>query len=167
MEPIADVVTEFLDSQEWPYAPLDPEIIENYEAGIRTAFNGQNGQFDCLGLIDEDKRMFIFYTFAPIQVPVEKIVDMMEFVTRANYDMYIGNFEIDLDDGELRFKASVDFDESMATQSIVKGIVFMSVLMMDRYWPGIVRILEDGISPIQEIGEVEEGWSPSSGQVSA
>ena len=167
MKLISDAVVEFFKEQEWPYGEIEGELIDEDESGFRTTFSGQSGEFNCLGLVDETKRMFVFYAFAPAPASDEKLVDMMEFITRANYDMYIGNFELDLSDGEIRFKASVDFDESEATQPIIKGIVFMAVLMMDRYFPGIKQVLDGTATPVAAVGEVEDNWQPpSSEQVS-
>ena len=42
--------------------------------------------------------------------PEEMRVPMAEFLTRANYGLRIGNFEMDFEDGEVRYKSSVDFE---------------------------------------------------------
>lgn len=166
MDPIIEKVYEFLESQDWPYTPIEDDLMDEDEAGFRTAFTGDSGQFSCLGLVDEQKRMFVFYTFSPVKVAEDRLMAAMEFVTRANYDMYIGNFEMDLSDGEVRFKASVDFDEAQALAPVVKGVVFMSVLMMDRYFPGLLRVIYGEASAEQAIDEIE-GGGVSNDQISA
>ena len=43
----------------------------------------------------------------------------------------------------------------------------MTVLMMDRYYPGIMQVLEGDVAPSQAISEIEDNWQPPNGQVSA
>jgi hypothetical protein len=88
-------------------------------------------------------------------VPEEKRVAMAEFITRANYGMRIGNFEMDFSDGELRYKSSIDVEDDHLSSPLIKHMVYPNVLMMDKYLPGIMAILYAGKSPRQAVEEVE------------
>ncbi|HEX9018927.1 MAG TPA: YbjN domain-containing protein, partial [Anaerolineaceae bacterium] len=75
--------------------------------------------------------------------------------TRANYGMIIGNFELDYQDGEIRYKTSVDVEDVALAESLVQNLVYANVLTMDKYLPGLMRVLYAGIEPIAAIEEVE------------
>ena len=61
-----------------------------------------------------------------------------EFVARANYGMRIGNFELDMEDGEVRFKVSVDIEGSQLTSVMVRNMIACAITCSDRYYPGIM-----------------------------
>jgi hypothetical protein len=42
-----------------------------------------------------------FYTHVQCRVPKEKRPVLIEYLTRANYGLWLGNFELDLRDGEI------------------------------------------------------------------
>jgi len=48
----------------------------------------------------------LIFTVAPVVIPEEHRLKMAEFISRANYGLILGNFEIDFLAGELRFKAA-------------------------------------------------------------
>ncbi|MGH2410076.1 MAG: YbjN domain-containing protein, partial [Chloroflexota bacterium] len=88
--------------------------------------------------------------------PVERRLAMAEFLTRANYGLPIGNFELDFEDGEIRFKTSIDLEEVEPNPLLVKHVIYANVIMMDRYLPGIASVAEDKASPAAAIAEIEE-----------
>jgi len=42
------------------------------------------------------------------KAPAHRIAAVAEYITRANWGLSVGNWEIDLNDGETRFKTSLD-----------------------------------------------------------
>jgi hypothetical protein len=42
----------------------------------------------------------------------------------ANYDMIIGNFELDLRDGEVRYKTSIDFEGDRLSFAYINNLVY-------------------------------------------
>jgi hypothetical protein len=79
---------------------------------------------------------------------------MAEFLTRANYGMVIGNFEMDYADGEVRFKTSVDVEDAHLNRALLHHIVHANLLMTDKYLPGITAIIE-GQTPAFALEMVE------------
>ncbi len=78
-----------------------------------------------------------------------------EYLTRANYGLRIGNFEMDFSDGEVRYKTSIDVKGGNLTPSMVKVIVYANLHTMDRYLPGIMEVIFTEHSPKQVIDTVE------------
>ena len=60
----------------------------------------------------------LFYSVLPLNVPCGQASAIAEFITRANYGMALGNFELDFNDGEVRYKTSVDVTETEITSGI-------------------------------------------------
>ncbi len=80
---------------------------------------------------------------------------MAEFLTRANYGLVIGNFEMDFGDGEVRYKTSIDVEGDRLTSALIKQMVYINVLMMDRYLPGIMKVAFGNADPARAIAEIE------------
>ncbi len=70
----------------------------------RMVFQGQNGDLLCTALIRLEAQHLVIYAYAPIKVLPETRLMAAEYLTRANYGMFIGNFELDFNDGEVRYK---------------------------------------------------------------
>ena len=90
-------------------------------------------------------------------MPEDKRERIAEYITRANFGMRIGNFEMDYEDGEIRFKTSIDVEGSRLTYPLVRPLVIVNLQMMDHYLPGITRIIETDITPKEAIALVEMG----------
>ncbi|WP_217360014.1 YbjN domain-containing protein, partial [Anabaena sp. UHCC 0253] len=74
----------------------------------------------------------------------------------ANYGMINGNFELDFNDGEIRYKTSIDVDGDKLSFALIKNLVYANVIMMDEYLPGIINVIESDISPELAINPIEQ-----------
>lgn len=146
---ILDVVERFLESDDWPVSRVEGRTV------IKTGFEGKNGQFTCYAQERNEQEQFVFYSIFPVRTPENKTHEVAEFVTRANYGMIIGNFELDYSDGEIRYKTSVDVEDSDVSEPLVRHMMYANVLTMDKYFPGLMRVLYAGIDPTSAIEEVE------------
>jgi len=97
----------------------------------------------------------IFYSVCPLNATKSKLQAIAEFIIKANYGMIIGNFELDFNDGEIRYKTSIDVEGEKLTSVLIKQLVFTNVAMMDKYLPAIRSIIEDNLSPDEAIALVE------------
>ena len=79
----------------------------------------------------------------------------MNFLTRANYGLLIGNFEMDYNDGEVRYKTSIDVEGDRLSKALVKRLVYDNLAVMDRYLPGVLSVIYGGASPTEAIAQVE------------
>jgi hypothetical protein len=154
MAGILDTVISFLQEDNWPFTPLEEGTI------LRTGFQGVNGEWSCYAQTREEQEQFIFYSVCPVHAPEEARMAAAEYLTRANYGLYIGNFELDLGDGEVRYKTSIDVEGSSLTLTQVKQLVYANVLTMDRYLPGLMKVIYGNVAPVDAITEIEgPGWS--------
>jgi hypothetical protein len=147
--PISEAMIRFFTEEKWPYMPLESEPI------LRVPFQGSNGQWLCYAQAREEQQQFVFYSVCPAMVPAELRPAMAEFVTRANYGLIIGNFELDYRDGELRYKTSLDVEGADLNSELLRSLVYANVAMMDHYLPGIMAVLYGNVSPEEAITQVE------------
>lgn len=127
---------------------------ENYI--YRAHFAGRNGEVTCFAQVRVDLEQFLFYVVMPMRVPADRRVAVAEFLTRANYGLRIGNFEMDFDDGEVRYKSSVDFEAAELTPTLIRNAIYPAVQTMDRYIPGVMTVIYGGKTPAEAVEEIEE-----------
>lgn len=144
-----DLLSNFLNDDEW-----FPRRIEGKYA-YSMSYSGKNGDLRCYAIIRVDLEEFLFYAVAPVRVPEEVRQSVSEYLTRANYGLRIGNFELDYSDGEVRYKSSIDFEGQNLTQELIRNAIYPAVHTMDRYLPGLLRVSFGGATPHEAIEEVE------------
>ncbi len=149
MGQILDAVEAFLKEDDWPYSLIEGRTV------YKTGFEGQNGQFTCYAQEREEQEQFVFYSVYPVRAPDNMLPQVAEFITRANYGMIVGNFEMDYTDGEIRYKTSIDLEDSVVSKDLIRHAVYANVLTMDKYFPGLMRVIYAGIEPASAIEEVE------------
>lgn len=121
----------------------------------RMMFEGKNGELRCYAQIRVDLEQFVFYAVTTVKVPENARAAVAEFLTRANYGMRIGNFEMDYSDGEVRYKSSLDFEGETLSPNLLKNAIYPAVQVMDRYVPGLMGVAFGGKSPKLAVAEIE------------
>ncbi len=147
--PLFDAMVDFFKSDDWPYIQLEDRPV------LSLNFDGKNAKWTCYAQAREEQQQFIFYSVCPVNTPVDKRADLAEFITRANYGLIIGNFELDFEDGEIRYKTSLDVEDVALTPTIFKNVVYANLSMMDQYLPGIMSMLYSTVSPREVIDQIE------------
>lgn len=146
---IFNTIIEFFETDEWQFNWLEGTSM------LSMGFTGKNGKWTCYAQAREDQEQLVFYSVCPINAPEDRRHQIAEFITRANYGMIIGNFELDFNDGEIRYKTSVDVEGDSLTIALVKQLVYANVIIMDRYLPGLMRVIYSDSTPAEEIEKIE------------
>ncbi len=142
-----DVVASYFISSNWPAQIMARDGL------VKTGFRGESGQWNCRAEVHEHLQQALFFSVAPLKVPSEHRVAAAEFLTRANHGLHIGNFELDFDNGEVRYKTSIDVEGDRLTEALFGHLVSANVSTMDRYLPGIKEVAA-GVDPQVALAEV-------------
>lgn len=123
---------------------------------MRVAFQGENGRF--LGFVraGDAAGVLVLYTLCPIEVPAERMSDALELVARLNATSILGNLEIDVDSGALRYKTSIDVEGAELTEDLVANLVWSNVASLDRMLPAITAVVVKGTMPRDAVQAIEE-----------
>ncbi|CAD0227832.1 conserved hypothetical protein [Planktothrix agardhii] len=150
---ISEVMQQFFSEDDWEFVKIEEESI------LQMVFEGDHGRWTCFALAIEENRQFVFYSLCPLNTPSEKISSMAQFLTKVNYGTTIGNFELNYGDGEIRYKTSIDVEHERFTTGLVNNLVYINVLTMDKYLPGIIAIINNKLSPDDAIAIAESSAS--------
>jgi hypothetical protein len=154
MTGLFSVLIDYMEEEDWKYEILEGETI------IRFHFKGSAGRLLCYGEVDEEKSWLIFYSYMPVNAPTEKMTEVAEFVTRANRGMRIGNFELDFDDGEIRYKTSIDVEGGELTAKMIDNLLRANLSTINRYFAGVMELIYGNQPPAEIIKRIE---TPPSG----
>jgi hypothetical protein len=134
-------VINFLEANSWKYTTNNHTIT----FGIA----GENGNFRCVADVIAEENRFIFFTIYPHAIPDNKRNAMAELITRLNFGRFLGNFEMNYDNGELRYRVSLYYGTLIPNEDIVKEMLFTSIVSMDVAFTAIHALIEQNISPNQ------------------
>lgn len=140
---------EFLAEDGWSPQRVEEKFV------YRSYYYGKNAEIRCYAQIRVDLQQFIFYAVATFKVPEEVRSAVAEFITRANYGLRIGNFELDFSDGEVRYKSGLDFENETLTPNLIRYAIYPAVQTLDHYMPGLMKVAFGGVAPVEAIAEIE------------
>jgi hypothetical protein len=143
------VVVDYLTEDGWNFRVAEDEVA------LQLGFRGRNSSWQCLCIIDEEKSFVRFYSMLPSVINEDQRLLVSEFVTRANYGLPIGNFELDFADGEVRYKTSIDIEGGELTPKMVENLLMSNLTTMDRYLPGLMRVLYGDKEPAEAVADIE------------
>ncbi len=142
-------LSQFLKDDGWYPQQLGEKPIH------RVYFAGENGELRCYAQIRVDLEQFLFYVIAPVKAAESVRALVAEYITRANYGLRIGNFEMDYRDGEVRYKSSIDFAGERLTPTLIKNAMYPAVHTMDFYLPGLLGVMYGNKKPDEAIRDIE------------
>jgi hypothetical protein len=117
----------YFDTQGWKYQVPEPTKTLAL-LGIGT----QSSQYPCMAEIHEDLYRFVFFSICPVFVPASKRKAMAELITRINHHLFLGNFELDFQDGEVRFKTSIIYESVPLTETLIDHLVKSNLAAMNK-----------------------------------
>jgi hypothetical protein len=124
---------------------------------LRLDFEGTDAEWGCILQALEDDRVIVCYSVSPLRPLPETMAETVEFLHRANAGLLIGNFEIDLDDGEVRFKTSLGLGPSEPwSDDLARVIIDTNLAVMDHYARSLLLVVTGGATAVEAIQEIEE-----------
>lgn len=136
-------IVNFFKQQNWEYTTIKGKTI------LFLGINGENGKFQCVAEIDEDEKRFIFFSICGTNVPKEKRLIMCELLVRLNFNKFLGNFEMDYEDGEIRYKTCILFGNELIEPQILEYTIMANILTMDTSLNGLMKLINDNITPLE------------------
>ncbi|MDJ0734410.1 MAG: YbjN domain-containing protein [Nostocaceae cyanobacterium] len=145
-----ETVGYFLQEDGW-----NPQFIEEKEA-YKINFESEHGIGIAYAQVLTDLEQFLFYVMIPFKIPEESLNTIAELITRANYGLRVGNFEMDYEDGKVRYKTCIDFEGEILTKGYIKNAVYPALKTMERYVPGFLSVVYGGQTPEEALAVLEE-----------
>jgi hypothetical protein len=142
-------IVNYFEKQEWRFE------IKPDRPCLLSGFQGENGSgYKVLITIGDDELFQIFVVY-PVKAHENKLGAMAETLCRANYGLKIGKFELDFDDGEVRWQAAHRYSNGILEQKEIARLLGLSLAITDRYWVAFASVMFADTLPEQAIEKVE------------
>ena len=114
----------------------------------------ENAAFNLHVKVEEETLWVVLHY--PLRVPEVLRRTMAELVVRIAPGNNLARLEMDYDEGSLRIRCRLMFDESIGLEpEEIQGPIFTSVISMDWYHPAIVAVLHQGKCPMDAAKQLD------------
>lgn len=145
---LVDRVEAWLVGQEWLLN--DGVHVEERGQFLLSPSDG-DAPWPVLAVVDDDDQRVLFYSVRPDDVPEEQREKIATLLTRINYGLLVGAVELDLDDGEVRVRTSVDLgsfgldDDALGSQ--LARSLGSNLALAEAVWDAVDDVLDNGVDP--------------------
>jgi hypothetical protein len=146
-EELARILTAYLRSRPWQSHEVGPDLFVSQVAI-------SSGQWPLFIALRRAEEQVIVHSVLPVEVPSARREAVALYLTRANFGLVLGNFEMDLDGTDVRYKTSLDIEGGTLTAPLLDHLVMANVVTVDRYLAGL-RAVIGGADPAAEIAAIE------------
>jgi hypothetical protein len=148
--PSFQALLDYIESKNFNHTPY-PE-----EKRVTLSMSGKNANFRFTARITNDDDYLQVSAHYPFSVREEKLrPSTAELITRANYNMPLGKFEMDMEDGEVRFHLTHVIGELGLTSEMIEKHFMTAYFTMDRYFPAFMQHIHAGYTPEDAVFHAE------------
>ena len=149
---IATTIQEYLNNHDWTYNFHEEDGIFRFSISLSRKIK----TLDYTILVhDHSFLVSVRFPLGPDPHDEQVTVSMMKFLTRANYGLRNGNFEMDLEDGEIRYKVFCSCADICVSQDMSEESIHCPAAMFKKYESGLLGVLFEGVSDLDAIQKCE------------
>ncbi|MBR2490386.1 MAG: YbjN domain-containing protein [Ruminiclostridium sp.] len=144
---VVEKVKSVLDENEWKYQ------FNEETKHLRAKFNitGKIRNVQILMDLSYDDSVVVVCVF-PINAEEKYYVDVLRLINFINYNSKYGNYELDEEDGEVRFRLTVDLEGIIPSTEMVEKCVIIPIHMMQKYGEDLIAVVM-GYKKFEEVRE--------------
>lgn len=105
--------------------------------------------------ISTDAEQLVIYFNFGLVAPPDYRDECARLITRANWGLTIGNFEMDYEDGQLRFKSSLDFSGAELTEQMIRNAILPAMNAVDVYAAAIANVVLRGQTAAEALAQID------------
>lgn len=132
-----------------------PYDIEGEHRYVTFRLGGEHTAYDMLISVNEPTEILVCYARVVNRVPVGRRAAACELLTRINYELGLGGFDMDMSDGELRFRTGIDVEGGALSTRMVDSLVGVCYSTFERYYPVIMRVVYGDEAPQAALRDFE------------
>jgi hypothetical protein len=118
-------------------------------------FRGEVGLYRVVAAVDESGGLFQVFGYAPLYVPKGCLPAIAETLSRANYGLKVGKFELDYEQGDVRFQAAHILGANDLDDATIDRMIGTTMNMLNLYLPAVLSVIYGNELPKDAIGSVE------------
>jgi hypothetical protein len=141
-----DVLVNHFESNNFRFQ-TDPE-----SKSLQLFITGDCAVYNCRLQLTHEDELLQARVHCPVSARDLKIRPLVaEVLARANHGMSIGNFDIDMDSGEMHFQIGQVIRGRELDDDTIGGVFSAALSTADRYFPAIMRVMFAGHTPADAV----------------
>lgn len=148
---IAENIKQFLEDDDWNYRMDEENGVISTGMKLKCKFQ----RADVSIRIGTDTFMVLF--ILPVNAEESVRPKVLDFINRANYGLIRGGFEMDIRDGEVRFRTSHYCGKNidMIDSEIIGDAVYLNYSMVERYGSELMAVMMGFMEPDEAIEKAD------------
>jgi hypothetical protein len=107
---------------------------------------GENGHWTVRVQVLEEMERVLIASSPGVNCPESRRATLCEFLNRLNWDIMQGNFDMDMNDGETRFRTCLDCAGQPLTESLLDLFFCLHFTTLDHYFLSLMRVIYGQLS---------------------
>lgn len=125
--------------------------IDRKKEIVYFGITGDKAKWRCLGCADEAGG-FVLLSLIPLMAPEPRRSACAELLVRINWRIGLGHFDMDFNDGELRFMSTVPLGEDDGlSEEVIGRVICGHQTLVDAFIPAISAVLFADVAPEKAI----------------
>ncbi len=116
-----------LDEKEWHYKKYEEDLV------ISSGIKGKDLPIEFIVSVSPERELVSFLSHLPFSIENSKRIDLALAVCAANYALPDGGFDYNVTNGEISFRLSASYRNSVLNSEIYDYMVMFSCLLIDKY----------------------------------
>ena len=125
------VVRAALDQRGWEYRQIP------HRAAIGWKVRSEHGAWECYAIVDEQPGLLLLYSVLAAIVPADRRDAAAVLLVRLNQGLPVGNWELDFETGNLRYKASIDVGAGELTTALFERLMDRNLDIVAAHQPAV------------------------------
>ena len=158
MRQAINAVREMLNSNGWKYSFDDEKNRFSLSFKSKSKLSSVDIRISVRARSNDENACLRIYSYGYVDLHADEdcMADVCEYLTRANYGMAIGNFELDHNDGEIRYNVSINSVDALPGDDALDDLVTIPVMMFDRYGNGLLAVSMGMMSAKDAVEQAEK-----------
>lgn len=124
---VYQTICDMLDSINFHYDRHDEDLV------ITLTVNGDDIPMNMIFSVDAEREVVRLFSPMPFKTEEDKRTEMALAVAIANYGLINGSFDYDLSDGEIRFRVTASYRDSILGKDLFRYMISIASSTTDDY----------------------------------
>ncbi|MBR6789941.1 MAG: YbjN domain-containing protein [Oscillospiraceae bacterium] len=156
MYEIEKTVREYLESKELHFQHV--EDMHSFLMGIELDCSEMNRC--AMSIVAHDEEDLSCHVTYETNVPEYARGRVVEYLTRANYGLFLGSFQMDMNDGQIIYQIGAAYSDHNVTDDELGRMISVASGMAERYAEGLHDVICGNLSPEQAVARAEGDDDP-------
>jgi hypothetical protein len=137
---VYETLCSMLDGIGWSYEKVEEKLM------IKSGVKGDDLPIDFVVMVRPRNEVVQLLSVMPFNMPEDKRIDGALAICAANFGLIDGSFDYDLSDGQIVFRLTSSYRESLLSEELFKYMVMVSAGTIDKYNDRLFMLAKDMIT---------------------